>query len=147
MANAPRMISCFLHVCEKGLFHPYCDCSTKRSLQRRNRILPLPLRSPAPSSLPPVTYDAPLPIPIEHDGPNHGCQMVISQILISFVFGPSGFWTIAPLRYAAKFDLFLSLDWALAPSTLAQSKERKGSKFATWQPWGPSLRTLFRFGV
>ena len=24
------------------------------------------------------------------------------------VFGPSGFWTMAPLRYAAKFDPFLS---------------------------------------
>ena len=31
---------------------------------------------------------------------------------------------MAPLRYAAKFDPFLSLD-----------KERKGSKFANWQPW------------
>ena len=29
----------------------------------------------------------------------------------------------------AKFDPFLSLDWAPTPSTLAQSKERKGSNF------------------
>ena len=36
---------------------------------------------------------------------NHGCQM-------------------------AKFDSFLSLDFAPTPSTLAQSKERKGSNFA-----------------
>ena len=50
------------------------------------------------------------------------------------MFGPSGFWTMAPLRYAAKFDPFLSLDCAPTPSTLAQSKERKGSNFAIWQP-------------
>ena len=40
---------------------------------------------------------------------DHGCQMVISRL---YVFGPSGFWTMAPLRYAAKFDPFLSLDCA-----------------------------------
>ena len=34
----------------------------------------------------------------------------------------------------AKFDPFLSLDCAPTPSTLAQSKERKGSNFAIWQP-------------
>ena len=33
-----------------------------------------------------------------------------SQILRSYVFGPLGFWTMALLRYAAKFDPFLSLD-------------------------------------
>ena len=27
-----------------------------------------------------------------------------SKILRSYMFGPSGFWTMAPLRYAAKFD-------------------------------------------
>ena len=52
-----------------------------------------------------------------------------SRIFRSYVFGPSGFWTMAPLRYAAKFDPFLSLDCAPTPSTLAQSKERKGSNF------------------
>ena len=41
---------------------------------------------------------------------------------------------MAPLRYAAKFDPFLSLDCAPTPSTLSQSKERKGSNFAIWQP-------------
>ena len=41
---------------------------------------------------------------------------------------------MAPLRYAAKLDPFLSLDCAPTPSTLAQSKERKGSNFAIWQP-------------
>ena len=56
----------------------------------------------------------------------HGCQMAIARF--------SGFWTMAPLRYAAKFDLFLSLDCAPTPSTLAQSKERQGSNFAIWQP-------------
>ena len=34
-----------------------------------------------------------------------------SQIFRSYVFGPSGFWTMAPLRYGAKFDPFLSLDY------------------------------------
>ena len=43
------------------------------------------------------------------------------------MFGPWGFWTMAPLRCTAKFDPFLSLDCALMHSTLAQSKERKGS--------------------
>ena len=45
---------------------------------------------------------------------------------------------MALLRYAAKFDPFLSLDCAPTPSTLAQSKERKGSNFAIWQPAPPS---------
>ena len=58
-----------------------------------------------------------------------------SQIFRSYVFGPSGFWAMAPLRCAAKFDPFLSLDCAPTPSTLTQSKERKGSNFAIWQPW------------
>ena len=40
---------------------------------------------------------------------------------------------MAPLRYAAQFDPFLSLDCAPTPSTLAQSTERKGSNFAIWQ--------------
>ena len=38
-----------------------------------------------------------------------------SQIFRSYVFGPSGFWTMAPLRCAAKFDPFLSLDCAPRP--------------------------------
>ena len=33
-----------------------------------------------------------------------------SHNLRSYLFGPSGFWTMAPLRCAAKFDPFLSLD-------------------------------------
>ena len=56
---------------------------------------------------------------------DHGCQMAIAGFLESYVFGPSGFWTLAPLRCAAKFDPFFSLDYAPTPSTLAQSKERK----------------------
>ena len=52
-----------------------------------------------------------------------------SQILILLAFGPSGFRTMAPLRYAAKFDLFLSLDCARVEGVGAQSKKRKGSKF------------------
>ena len=42
-----------------------------------------------------------------------------NRIFRSYVFGPSGFWTMAPLRYAAKFDPFISLDCAPTPSTLA----------------------------
>ena len=67
-------------------------------------------------------------------GIGHGCQMAIARFLELYVFGPLGLWTMAPIRYAAKFDPFLSLDCALTPSTLAQSKERKGSNIAIWQP-------------
>ena len=35
----------------------------------------------------------------------------------------------------AKFDPFLSLDYAPTPSSPAQSKEWMGSNFAIWQPW------------
>ena len=50
-----------------------------------------------------------------------------SQILRSYVFGPSGFWTIALLRYAAKFDPFLSLDCAFTPSTLCPQALHPGA--------------------
>ena len=52
--------------------------------------------------------------------------------------------TMAPLRCAAKFDPFLSLDCAPQPTTPAQSKERKGSHFAIWQhcPCAPGRRPL-----
>ena len=42
----------------------------------------------------------------------HSCQMAIAGFLESYVFGPSGFWTMAPIRSAAKFDTFHSLDCA-----------------------------------
>ena len=51
-----------------------------------------------------------------------------SQILRSYLFGPSGFWTMAPLCCAAKFDPFLSLDCALHPGAI-QGKE--GIKFCS----------------
>ena len=38
--------------------------------------------------------------------------MAIAGFLESYVFGPSGFWTMAPLPDAAKFDPFLSVDCA-----------------------------------
>ena len=38
-----------------------------------------------------------------------------NQIFTLYVFDPSGFWTLAPLRYATKFDPFLSLDWPPRP--------------------------------
>ena len=47
------------------------------------------------------------------------------QIFRLYVFGPLGFWTMAPLRYAAKFDPFLSLDCAPTPSPPWRSP-RKG---------------------
>ena len=43
-----------------------------------------------------------------------------SQIFRSYMFGPLGCWTLAPLRYAAKFDPFLSLDCNGAESVGAQ---------------------------
>ena len=52
---------------------------------------------------------------------NHGCQMAIARFLESYVFGPSGFLTMAPLCYAAKFDPFLSLDCAWVEGVGAQS--------------------------
>ena len=55
--------------------------------------------------------------------------MAIAEFLESYVFGPWGFWTMAPLRYAAKFDPFLSLDCARVEGVGAQSN------FAIWQPW------------
>ena len=45
-----------------------------------------------------------------------------------------------PLRCAAIFDPLLSLDCAPKPSTLAQSKERKGSNCAIWQPCSKAAR-------
>ena len=51
------------------------------------------------------------------------------RIFRLYVFGPLGFWTMAPLRCAAKFDPFLSLDCAppaLHPGAI-QGKE--GIKF------------------
>ena len=48
---------------------------------------------------------------------------------------------MAPLGYATKSDPFLSMDCAPTPSTLAQSKERKGPNFAIWQPCVKGLTT------
>ena len=54
---------------------------------------------------------------------DHCCQMAMARFLdCTYVFSPSSFWTMAPLRYAAP-----------TPSTLVQSKEKKGSNFAIWQ--------------
>ena len=73
-------------------------------------------------------YSSSAPQPPPPNGPNSYKAWLPdgdSRILRLYVFGPSGFWTMAPLRWAAKFDPFLSLDCAPTPSTLAQSKERK----------------------
>ena len=65
------------------------------------------------------------------------------------MFGPLGFWTMAPLRYAAKFDPFLSLDCARVEAVRAQSKERMGSNYAAQRsgaivqkPEGPNTYDL-----
>ena len=55
----------------------------------------------------------------------HGCQMAIAGFLESYVFSPSGFWIMAPLRYAAKFDPFLSLDCARVEAVWGRNP-RKG---------------------
>ena len=52
---------------------------------------------------------------------HRGCQMAIARFLESYVFGPSGFWTMASLRYAAKLDPFLSLDCGRVKGVGAQS--------------------------
>ena len=49
-------------------------------------------------------------------------------------------WPFGLLDYGSatlhtNFYPIFSLDCAPMPSTLAQSKERKGSNFAIWQPW------------
>ena len=53
--------------------------------------------------------------------PSHGCQMATARFLELYVFGPSGFLTMAPLHYATKFDPFLSLDCARVEGLGAQS--------------------------
>ena len=50
---------------------------------------------------------------------------------------------MAPLRYAAKFDPFLSLDCAPPPSTLAQSKERKGSNLPSGNLGNSAVDVIF----
>ena len=45
---------------------------------------------------------------------------------------------MALLRYAAKFDPFLTLDCARVEG-VGQSKERKGLNFAFWQPCLPTF--------
>ena len=52
----------------------------------------------------------------------------------------------------AKFDPFLSLDCVRVEGVGAQSKERKGSNFAIWQPWPQipealATRTVFEMSA
>ena len=58
------------------------------------------------------------------------------RIFRLYVFGSSGFWATVWLRYAALQNLIPSFPWIAPPlpSTMAQSKERKGSSFAIWPP-------------
>ena len=62
----------------------------------------------------------------------HGCQMAIARFFLDrmcLALRASGLW----LRYTALQNLIPSFPW-MAPSALAQSKERKGSKFNILQP-------------
>ena len=65
----------------------------------------------------------------------HGCQVTIARFLdrMCLALRAAGLW----LRYATLQNLIPSFPWIAppTPSTLAQSKERKGSNFAIWQPW------------
>ena len=65
----------------------------------------------------------------------HGCQMAIAKFLDSttcLALQASGLW----LRYAAKFDPFLSMDCPRVEGVGAQSN------FAIWQPCSLSLKAL-----
>ena len=73
----------------------------------------------------------------EFDTPAPATNLSIAKIQLKRkVVGQRKESTLAPFPYQgcqiAKFDPFLSLDCAPTPSTLAQSKERKGSNFAIW---------------
>ena len=75
-------------------------------------------------------FNCPEGVTVTEDVCNSWLPDGYTRILRSYVFGPSGFWTMAPLRCTAKFDRFLSLDCARVEGGGAQSKERKGSNFA-----------------
>ena len=49
--------------------------------------------------------------------PRHGCQMAIARFLDRRCLALRAWRTMAPLRYAAKFDPFLSLECVLCPPT------------------------------
>ena len=63
----------------------------------------------------------------------HGCQMAKTRFSdrMCLALRASGLW----LRYATLQNLIPSFPWIAppTPSTLTQSKERKGSNFAIWQ--------------
>ena len=62
------------------------------------------------------------PLPTSHMVPNG-----YSQIFRSYAIDPSGFWTMALLRYTAKFNPFLSLDCTPSPPhTPSWRNPRKG---------------------
>ena len=80
------------------------------------------LNSPLPSSLsapPSLMSSAPDHLSecgrLESESEEGSARLPDGQIFRLYVFGPSGFWTMAPLRCAAKFDPFLSLDCAPRP--------------------------------
>ena len=78
-----------------------------------------------------------LSLPTRVRAPNQGCQMAVARFLdhMCLALRASGLWP----RYAALQNLIPSFPWIAppTPSTLVQSKERKGSNFAIWQPWTP----------
>ena len=71
-----------------------------------------------------------LPQKDQKDGADQGCQMAIARFLDCMCLALWARRTIAPLRCAARFDPFLSLDCAGLEGVGAQSRERKGSNFA-----------------
>ena len=59
-------------------------------------------------------------------GRKRGCQMAIGRFLESYVFGPSGFWTMAPLRYATLQNWIPSFPWIAPPRPPPWRNPRKG---------------------
>ena len=54
----------------------------------------------------------------------HGCKMATSRSLDRMCLALRGFWTMAPLRYAAKFDPFLTLDRAPTPHNPRKGRDQ-----------------------
>ena len=73
-------------------------------------------------------------------GSRHGCQMAIARFFERMCLALRASRTMAPLRYAAKFDPFLSLDFAsthaLHPGTIQGKEGTKFCHLATLAP-GP----------
>ena len=62
----------------------------------------------------------------------HSCQMAIAKFLYPMCLALQASRTMATLQNVIPF---FPIGLCPLPSALAQSKERKGSNFAIWQPW------------